>query len=68
MFVLVSLCRFLWQIILLTYSDTSYKLVAHFDLSRLRSVSLFRAISEFQVIILKQFTIFKSEQIQWILY
>ena len=37
MFVLVCLCRFLRQIILLTY--TSYKLVAHFDLSRLRSTS-----------------------------
>ena len=37
MFVLVCLCRILWQIILLTY--TSYKLVAHFDLSRLRSIS-----------------------------
>ena len=31
MFVLVCLCRFLWQIILLTYM--SYELVAHFDLS-----------------------------------
>ena len=31
MFVLVCLRRFLWQIILLTY--TSYKLVVHFDLS-----------------------------------
>ena len=31
MFVLVCLYRFLWQIILLTY--TSYELVAHFDLS-----------------------------------
>ena len=29
--VLVCLCRFLWQIVLLTY--TSYELVAHFDLS-----------------------------------
>ena len=36
-FVLVCLCRFLWQIILLTY--TSYKSVAHFDLSWLRSIS-----------------------------
>ena len=31
MFVLVCLCRFLWQIILLTYM--SYELVAHFVLS-----------------------------------
>ena len=31
MFVLVCLCRFLRQIILLTY--VSYELVAHFDLS-----------------------------------
>ena len=31
MFVLVCLCRFLWQIIVLTYM--SYELVAHFDLS-----------------------------------
>ena len=31
MFVLVCLCRFLWQIILLTYM--SNELVAHFDLS-----------------------------------
>ena len=31
MFVLVCLCRFLWQIIPLTYM--SYELVAHFDLS-----------------------------------
>ena len=31
MFVLVCLCRFLWQIILLTY--TSHELIAHFDLS-----------------------------------
>ena len=31
MFVLVCFCRFLWQIILLTYM--SYKLAAHFDLA-----------------------------------
>ena len=31
MFVLVCLCSFLWQIILLTYM--SYELVAHFGLS-----------------------------------
>ena len=31
MFVLVCLCKFLWQIILLTY--LSYELVAHFNLS-----------------------------------
>ena len=31
MFVLVCLCRYLWQIILLTYM--SYELVVHFDLS-----------------------------------
>ena len=31
LFVFVCLCRFLWQIILLTYM--SYELVAHFDLS-----------------------------------
>ena len=37
MFVLVCLRRFLWQILLLTY--TSYKLDAHIDLSRLRSIS-----------------------------
>ena len=46
MFVLICLCRFLWQIILLTYMN--YKLVAHFDLS----LYLFQGDSEFQVIIL----------------
>ena len=39
MFVLVCLCRFLWQILLFTYM--SYELVAHFDLSLDLSLDLF---------------------------
>ena len=44
MFVLVCLCIFLWQIIMLTY--VSYKLVAYFDVF----LDLFQVISEFQVL------------------
>ena len=57
MFVLVCLCRFLRQIILLTYF--SYELVAHFD----PSLDLF--LGDFWI---SSPLFSKSEQIQWILY
>ena len=62
MFVLVCLCRFLWQIILLAYM--SYELAAHFDLSLDLFLGDFWVSSRYS---LKR-TTSKSEQIQWILY
>ena len=62
LFVLVCLCRFLWQIILFTYM--SDELVAHFD----PSLDLF--LGDFWISSHYSLTVYpsKSEQIQWILY